>query len=128
MIRVLVPTADGSNAKDAQFAAKGGIHSDVDENLPERVANAQPEDCELQERNIQPMLGHELVERERNVGQPRQPEGHDQNEGHEVGRIGQVLAQGSGVLLVLLDERGAHLAHRVENVAVNVHDGGQRGA
>ena len=78
-------------------------HGDIDEQLEERIANAQPEDAEVEKRDgVDPVLSQKLVQGQTDERQPRQPKSHDQNEGHEMSRVGQVFTQRRGVLLVLL--------------------------
>ena len=126
---VLAPSAADGGAEQPELVAEERTHGDVDEQFEERVGYAEPEDGKVEERyRVDAMLGEVLVECEADEGQPRQPESHDEDEAHEVRRIGEVLAESRGVLLVLGEQRVAHLSHRAEYVEVGVGDGGECGS
>lgn len=126
---VRATAADDGEAEPPQLGAEDGAHGDVDEELETGIADAEPEDAEVKEGDgVDAVLRQELVQREANEGQPTEPERHDEDERHEVRRVGEVLAQRRRVLLVLGEQAGSHLPHRVEDVKVSVGDGGERRA
>lgn len=120
------PATEIGETEDSELVPEERAHGHVDEELEERVADAQPEDGEVEEWDgVDPVLGQVLVQGQADERQPRQPESHHQDEGHEVGRVGEVLAQGRRVLLVLLQQGAPHLAHGAEDVEIGVGHGGQ---
>ena len=100
---VWAAAANDGEAEPAQFGPKDGAHCYVDEEFETRVGYAEPEDAEVEERDgVDPVAREELVEGQADKGHPAEPKGHHQNKGHEMSRVGQVLAQRRRVLFVLL--------------------------
>lgn len=60
------------------------------------------------------------------VGCPGDPEGHYEDERHDVTGIAQVLRKGSGVLLVVDWLAGSQSSHHREDVEVSVNDSDDR--
>ena len=63
-VGVVLGAAAEGDAEEAEAGAEVRAHGHVDEKLPERVANAQPEDGEVDEGDVEPVAGQALVERD----------------------------------------------------------------
>lgn len=77
---------------------------------------------------IESVARRTLVNPDQDKGGPGETEDDDQNEGHDVSRISQVLRESRGVLFVVYGGPASHPPHHGEDVAVGVDDGDDRRA
>lgn len=82
----------------------------------------------MQHRNLYLLISEIFIELDDDVGGPTQPEGANHDEAHPVARVGEVLGQRGGVLLVVDGHAAVEPALHREDVVVVVHDGDDAGA
>uniref|UniRef100_A0A1B6D1W0 Uncharacterized protein n=1 Tax=Clastoptera arizonana TaxID=38151 RepID=A0A1B6D1W0_9HEMI len=68
------------------------------------------------------MSGPILVQPDEDKRRPRHPEGQDQNEGHDVTGVGEVLRECGRVLLIVDRNSASYSPHHRKYVGVSVHD------
>lgn len=96
--------------------------------FPYRVENAEPEDEEMyMGEEIESVTCRALVNPDQDEWSPGEAEDNDEDEGHDMSRVGQVFGESGSVLLVMYRRTAPNPSHHGEDVAVSVDDGDDRG-